>query len=251
MVQISHGCRTRVSCLTGYDVNNFRFRSEKYEKSRPNLSTINSGIFLSCTEDNSTTDYYGVIEDIIEITFEGSEHFKLVLFECRWFHPINGIRKSPNIGLIEVNPNTKLPGYEPFVLPYQCKQVYYTPYPCQTGDLRNWWVVHHVLKRGDLEAPIVGQISDDDHEAPSSIFYQEDISNGNLVIDLATDFDLNAAVTDADLVQDKSDIDLLNKQHTTDAIESNEPPPNDMYYEMDRVPDDSDQEDLYDDPDDF
>jgi len=24
-----------------------------------------------------------------------------------------------------------------------------------------------------------------------------------------------------------------------------------MYYEMDRVPDDSDQEDLYDDPDDF
>ena len=150
-----------------------------------------------------------------------------------------------------MNPNTKLPGYEPFVLPHQCKQVYYTPYPCQTGDLRNWWVVHHVLKRGDLEAPIVGQISDDDHEAPSSIFYQEDISNGNLVIDLATDFDLNAAVTDADLVQDKSDIDLLNKQHTTDAIESNEPPPNDMYYEMDSVPDDSDQEDLYDDPDDF
>jgi hypothetical protein len=32
---------------------------------------------------------------------------------------------------------------------------------------------------------------------------------------------------------------------------SNEPPPNDMYYEMDYALDEVDQEDLYDDPDDF
>jgi hypothetical protein len=239
-----------VSCLTGYDVNNFRFRSEKYEKSWPSLTTTNSGVFLSCTEDSSTTDYYGVIEDIIEVTFEGAQQINLVLFECRWFHPINGIRKSPNIGLIEVNPNTKLPGYEPFVLPHQCKQVYYTPYPCCTGDLRNWWVVHHVPKRGDLEAPTVAQTGDDD-KAPSSIFYQEDISSGNFVIDLAADFDLTAAVADVDEVHDTSDIDLLNKHHPGDTIVSNEPPPNDMYYEMDYAPDEVDQEDLYDDPDDF
>jgi hypothetical protein len=111
-----------VSCLTGYDVNNLRFHSEKYEKSWPSLTTTNSGVFLSCTEDSSTMDYYGVIEDIIEVTFEGAQQFDLVLFECRWFHLINGIKKSPNIGLVEVNPNTKLPGHEPFVLPHQCKK---------------------------------------------------------------------------------------------------------------------------------
>jgi hypothetical protein len=59
--------------------------------------------------------------------------------------------------------------------------------------LRNWWVVHHVPKRGDLEAPTVAQTGDDD-EAPSSIFYQEDIISGNFVIDLAADFDLIAVV---------------------------------------------------------
>lgn len=194
LVQLSHGCQTRVSCLTGYDVDNFRFRSEKYENSRPNLATTNSGVFLSCSsEDGATTDYHGVIEEIIEINFDGSQQFKLVLFQCRWFHPINGIRRSPNIGLVEINPNTRLPGYEPFVLPHQCKQVCYTPYPCQIGDLRNWWVVNQVPKRGDLEAPVAGEYGNDD-EAPSSMFYQDENKTGHLVIDHTVDVNLEATV---------------------------------------------------------
>lgn len=146
-----------------------------------------------------------MIEDIIELTFEGLQQFKLVLFQCRWFHPQSGIRKSPNIGLVEINPNTRLPGYEPFVLPHQCKQVYYTPYPCQTGDLRNWWVVHPSPQRGNLRLPEF----DDVEETPSSMFYQENTSTGSFTVEEGNDLDHNIGVGEAEVIHDSSDIELL------------------------------------------
>lgn len=248
LAQISHGFKTRVNILTGYDVNNFRFRSEKYETSRPNPATTNTGLFLSCTEDDTTTDYYGVIEDIIELTFEGSDQLKLVLFQCRWFHPRTGIRKSPNIGLVEINPNTRLPGYEPFVLPYQCRQVYYTPYPCKKGDLKNWWVVHQVPKRGDLQVTMDG----DGDESPNQEFYQEEGATGNLFVEEGNNLDTTTEILDADLIQDTSDVELLNKQQVFDTMQhQNEPLNGEDNSDVEQASEDSDQEEFYDDPDDF
>jgi hypothetical protein len=38
---------------------------------------------------NKEIEYYGIIEDIIELKFDGDSEFSLVLFDCHWFHPTN------------------------------------------------------------------------------------------------------------------------------------------------------------------
>jgi hypothetical protein len=41
---------------------------------------------------NTSLEYYGIIKDINEFRFDGDSDFTLVLFECHWFHPTNGVR---------------------------------------------------------------------------------------------------------------------------------------------------------------
>jgi hypothetical protein len=75
-----------------YEVNGYRFCSENYEKKKRKLSTINSTVLVSGDDGNGKDlEYYGIIKDIIELKFDGNDDFSLVLFECRWFHPTNGI----------------------------------------------------------------------------------------------------------------------------------------------------------------
>ena len=46
--EMSYGFRTRVKTYGIYDVNGYRFRSEKYEKSK--LATINTGVCVSALD---------------------------------------------------------------------------------------------------------------------------------------------------------------------------------------------------------
>jgi len=71
--QISYGFRKMVTSYGAYDVNGYRFRSEKYERTKSKLTTVNTGVCVSCLDDeNNELEYYGVIEDIIKIKWEGS-----------------------------------------------------------------------------------------------------------------------------------------------------------------------------------
>lgn len=70
-----------------YGINGYRFRSEKYEKSRGNLTTVNTGVLAVGSDDgnNQELEYYGIIKDTIELKFDGGTDFSLVLFDCHWF----------------------------------------------------------------------------------------------------------------------------------------------------------------------
>jgi hypothetical protein len=60
--QISYGFRTSVATYGCYDVNGYRFRSEKYERKKSGLTTCNSGVCVSSVDENDNPlDYYGVI----------------------------------------------------------------------------------------------------------------------------------------------------------------------------------------------
>src|SRR5207244_2920710 len=97
----SYGC---------YDMNGYRFRSEKYENKRAGMATINTGVCVSSVaENNKILEYYGVIEDIIKLTWEGSFQLEMVLFYCRWFDPTrSGIRCINHLGLVEINHTSRL-----------------------------------------------------------------------------------------------------------------------------------------------
>ena len=65
--QISFGFRKMVTSYGAYDVNGYRYRSEEYERTRSKLTTINTGVCVSCIDDdNNELEYYGVIKDIIK-----------------------------------------------------------------------------------------------------------------------------------------------------------------------------------------
>jgi hypothetical protein len=89
---------------------------------------------MTVGEDNDVTtiEYYGFINDIIELSFQGYKSLSLVLFDCHWFHPRNGVRRMPLYGLVEVAHQTVNPGFEPFVVAQQATHVYYIPYPCKS-----------------------------------------------------------------------------------------------------------------------
>jgi len=106
------------------------FRSKTYEHTRAGLATTNCGVCVSSFDENDNLlEYYGVIKDIIKISWQGSMQLQLVIFECDWFDPTPaGVRRTENLGLVEVKHSSRLSNFDPFVLASQVKQVYYLPY---------------------------------------------------------------------------------------------------------------------------
>jgi hypothetical protein len=113
---MSYGYCPRVRSYGCFDVNGYRFRSKKYESGRVGLTTINSGVCVSSFDESSNAlEYYGIIEDIIKIEWEGSMKLELVLFYCSWFDPTpNGLRRIEDLGLVEINHTLRLSNFDPF-----------------------------------------------------------------------------------------------------------------------------------------
>ncbi|XP_066335261.1 uncharacterized protein [Miscanthus floridulus] len=211
--QISYGFRKRVSSYGCYDVNGYRFRSEKYESKRAGLATTNSGVCVTCTDDNGNAlEYFGVIEDIIKISWEGREQLDLVLFYCRWFDPTSrGVKRTENLGLVEVKHSSRLQNFEPFVLASQVTQVYYLSYASDDPSLKDWWVVYHVAPRDRLP-PIDINNNSIETEGPTNdiSFFQEDGLEGTFVIDLG-DIELIDTLA-SDEITDPKELEQLEKQ---------------------------------------
>ena len=82
---------------------------------------------------------------------------ELVLFYCLWFDPTpNGLRRTEDLGLVEVKNALRLSNFDPFVMASQVTQVYYLSYPCKNRDLSPWWVVYQVSPHGSV--PLNGSV---------------------------------------------------------------------------------------------
>ena len=191
--QLSYGL-VRVKSYGRYDVNGFRFRSTQFEALRPLAATTNTGVVTRATDaEGRETNYYGIINKILEFNFAGNKKLKVVFFDCDWFDNHNGTREN-QFGMVEVKHNERLRGYDSFVLAHQVEQVYYLPYPCE--NLSAWWVVHKVNPRERLYTPGVagyhdtraldGEIDEvyQDEELPASFVVEPGPGLDNLVGDI-------------------------------------------------------------------
>jgi hypothetical protein len=188
--RLSRGCGLKVKSYDIYEVNGHRFRSEKYEKSRANLTTINTGVLAVGVDDGSSTslEYYGIIKDIIQLRFDGDSDFTLVLFECHWFHPTNGVRHLERFGLVEVAHDSCNPANEPFVLASQVTQVYYLPYACKSDpSLNAWWVAYKINPIASLSIPLMDD--NNDEYTPCTDTYQEEGVEGEFFVDIELGLD--------------------------------------------------------------
>ena len=223
--QVANGCAIRVKSFNGYDVNGYRFQTTCYEQSRPNRKTTNSGVLTPGTDE---VQYYGRIEEIYELSFHGSKALNPVIFKCHWFDP-GATRWTPNLGLVEIQPDSVYPGKDVYIVAQQAYQVYYMSYACQDEELKGWAIVHKVSPHGKLPAP-----NDEDYNFnPSTYegeFFQEEGLQGSFVIDLTEAIEMevdNERVDDEDAgdeVQNVDDLQMLERLRLGNDNEDNIPP---------------------------
>ena len=110
--QVGRGFSHRVKSFTIYDANGYRFRTRSYEESRPNRSTTCTGVRTPGTDER---DYYGIVEEIYELNFEGPKALNPVVFKCHWFdHEVT--RRAPEIGQVEIRQDSVYQGDDVYIV---------------------------------------------------------------------------------------------------------------------------------------
>ncbi|KAK6786438.1 hypothetical protein RDI58_014963 [Solanum bulbocastanum] len=147
--EVALGPESQVLTMNKYCANGFKFQTEEVSR---NKKTNNSGVYIQGDIDGTgqIIEYYGVIQEIIEVRYSGWPKKKIVLFRCEWFDPSHrGTKMDHQHNIIELKHTRKYRSYDPFIIAQNAKQVYYASYPLHR-DKVDWWVV------------IKKEVSDDD-----------------------------------------------------------------------------------------
>lgn len=186
----------------GYKINGCEFHTKAYEHGK---RTTNSGV---CVQGDCYNElgraFYGELEEIVELSYKGTYGGHIHLFKCHWFDSEKGIRVDRH-GIVDIDLHRSAYSNEPFVLPTQTIQVYYTPSPVRKRDRppTDWQVVIHTPARSRV------QVIDGD-------FYQEEmlqrppiinIEDNNDVIQLEGGDEPDELDPETVIVQDDSDIE--------------------------------------------
>jgi hypothetical protein len=87
-------------------------------------STMNYGVCIRGTTYAQSTnkgDYYGLIQEILQVQYPGMPENNTILFKCEWFdlRSRDSMRVHLRYRLVEINHRKRCPKYEPFVLAHQ------------------------------------------------------------------------------------------------------------------------------------
>ncbi|KAL8110077.1 hypothetical protein AgCh_025982 [Apium graveolens] len=137
MDQISHN---------DYKVNGYEFHTKAYGHGK---RTTNIGLCIlgDCYNELSHA-FYGELEEIIELSYKGTYGGYINLFKCQWFDSEKWICVDRH-RIIDIDVHKSAYSNEPFVLPTQTKQVYYTPSPGKRRDRppSDWQTIIHTPTR--------------------------------------------------------------------------------------------------------
>ncbi|KAL0430751.1 UNVERIFIED_CONTAM: hypothetical protein Sradi_0701100 [Sesamum radiatum] len=136
---LADGPNAEVTSFLAYFVNSYNFQTEHYNTGK---STMNCRV---CVKSSSYTDkendFYGIIEEIIQLTYPLIPNFHIALFKCLWVNPVQGMKVHPRYYLIDVNFKKLYQKDDPFILAQQVVQVYFTEYPSMKRDKADWMAV--------------------------------------------------------------------------------------------------------------
>ncbi|KAF7800959.1 uncharacterized protein G2W53_044548 [Senna tora] len=127
-------------------VNGYRFHTQDRALRR---KTQNSGVLVKGDVSDTEKEYYGVLEDVYELSYVGNQ--KVYLFKCHWWYVAHFERgyKVDKYGFISVNTKRSLNTNEPFVLASQAKNVFYLDDISDPG----WLVVVKTNPRDLFDVP--------------------------------------------------------------------------------------------------
>lgn len=184
-----------VKCYKGYFVNGFNFHTLEYGKYK---ETMNSGVcVLGSSVGGDTRDYYGMLEEIIELNYFGES---VVLFKCHWYDTSShsGVRVHPRFKLVEINKKSRLKSNDHFILAQQAHQVYYLDYPKRLvyKDRGDWVAVCKTKARSRMMVRLLDE--DDEDEPRVEGPYQELASSVPECVTLHVDLDDANILLDGD-----------------------------------------------------
>jgi hypothetical protein len=124
------------------------------------------------------------------------------------------VRRTEDLGLVEIKHALRLKSFDPFVMASQVTQVYYLSYPCKDRDLSPWWVVYQVAPHGCV--PLNG--ANDESMSSEHIIhdvYQEDGLDGTFVVDLGEALDSLVSLG-SDEITDVVDLEAIERAMVED-----------------------------------
>lgn len=142
---LARGPDDRVNHYTSYMINGWRFNTKDRDMV---LQSQNSGVFVKADDVSGSKDYFGVLTDIIKLTYG---IYSVVLFKCEWWDVHSrgrGIKKDKN-GFTLINTSRTLPTDVSYILAAQAEQVYYVK---DTKDPK-WLVVVKTKPRDFFDLP--------------------------------------------------------------------------------------------------
>ena len=148
-------------------VNGFRFHTKYRQEIR---KSQNFGVLCKGVDNLQETEYYGLINEIWELEYPGSNF--IYLFNCEWFKD----HKIDKYEIVSVNVNHRLRTNEPFILSSQAVQVFYVEDPKDS----NWLIVMKTQPRDSYNIPMNGADLEGDSEILNIDIedaYQEDEYN--------------------------------------------------------------------------
>ncbi|KAI9077621.1 hypothetical protein K1719_040396 [Acacia pycnantha] len=122
---IAWGPKRRVKTWHRYFVNGYKFHTAKVAL---NKSTNNSGVCIKGTDyAQAEYDFYGIVQEIVELEYTGVPVKRVVLFKCDWFDPTSnrGTKVHPHYRIVEVHASRRYNKYDPFILAQQAMQVFH------------------------------------------------------------------------------------------------------------------------------
>ena len=169
---LAKGPLYKVKSFSGYYVNGYKFHTEEHGS---NSGAMNSGVCIKGSSHSvNELEYYGRLQEILELEYPALPIKRIVLFKCSWFDPIlnRGTRIHPQYKLVDVKSGRVFNKYEPFILVVQAAQMYFASYPTLKRNVNDWLAVCKIKARGIVEVPKSNACLPSDMMA-----FQEDVSD--------------------------------------------------------------------------
>ncbi|WJX35324.1 hypothetical protein P8452_23334 [Trifolium repens] len=147
---LSDGPVSNVKQWHTYFVNGYKFHTHSWTEGK---ETINSGVCMKGVTENGENDFYGVIDKIIEVSYNYLDYNKaVVLFYCDWYDPSRrGTKYNSKTNTVDIKMNRRYQPFDPFAIAHNVRQVYYVPYPSTQTDKRGWCAAITTKPRGRIE----------------------------------------------------------------------------------------------------